>query len=310
MTPQLPAPPLARRDGTRAGYVVLAGLPNAGKSTLLNALVGDYLSIVTAKAQTTWQRVVGIRTEGPTQMIFLDTPGIVSSAELFHRSMVAEAEGAMAEADVVIAVLDGAARMSRRRLGVLEEFLGRVEAPAALAISKADLAGFDAAPARRLAKRLGLPALVVSARKGRGLDPLLGFVRDSLPAGPFLYPEDDIAAAPTRFFVQELVRETVFEHYHQEVPYAVAVKVEEFREREEPVYIAAVLYVERKSQKGIVVGKGGRAIRDLGSDARRRIEHFLGCAVYLDLWVKVWEGWRRKNEGLMKFGYVVPDDDA
>lgn len=301
---------MARPDGTRAGYVALAGLPNAGKSTLLNALVGEYLSIVTRKAQTTWQRVVGIRTDGPTQMIFLDTPGIVSSAELFHRSMVAEAEGARAEADVVIAVLDGGARPSRRRLGVLEDFLGRVEAPAVLAISKADLVGFDAAPARRLAERLGLPALIVSARKGTGLDPLLAFVRDSLPAGPFLYPEDDIAAAPTRFFVQELVRQTVFEHFHQEVPYAVAVKVEEFRESEEPVYIAAVLYVERKSQKGIVVGKGGRAIRDLGSDARRRIEHFLGRAVYLDLWVKVWEGWRRKNEGLMKFGYVIPDDDA
>ncbi len=301
---------MAHRDGTRAGYVMLAGLPNAGKSTLLNALVGEHLSIVTAKAQTTWQRVVGIRTEGPTQMIFLDTPGIVSSAELFHRSMVAEAEGAMAEADVVVGVVDGAAAASRRRLSVIEDFLGRVEAPATLAISKADLAGFDAAPARRLAERLGMPALAVSARKGTGLEPLLGFVKDHLPEGPFLYPDDDIAAAPTRFFVQELVRETVFEHFHQEIPYAVAVKVEEFRGREKPVYIAAALHVERKSQKGIVVGKGGRAIRTLGSDARRRIEHFLGRPVYLDLWVKVSEGWRRKNEGLMKFGYVIPDDDA
>ncbi len=305
-----PAPTVIRRDGTQAGYVVLAGLPNAGKSTLLNALVGDYLSIVTSKAQTTWQRVVGIRTEGPTQMIFLDTPGIVSSAELFHRSMVAEAEGARTEADVVIGVVDGAAGMSRRRLGVLEDFLGRVECPAALAVNKCDLAGFDAAAGRHLADRLGLPPHAVSARRGAGLDALLAFVRDNLPAGPFLYPEDDIAAAPTRFFVQELVRETVFEHYRQEIPYAVAVKVEEFRETEDPVYIAAVLYVERKSQKGIVVGRGGRGIRRLGSDARRRIEHFLGRRVYLDLWVKVWEGWRRKNEGLMKFGYVIPDDDA
>lgn len=301
---------MARRDGTRSGYVVLVGLPNAGKSTLLNALVGDYLSIVTSKAQTTWQRVVGIRTEGPTQMIFLDTPGIVSSAELFHRSMVAEAEGARTEADVVIGVLDGAAGMSRKRLAVFEEFLGRVGCPAALAINKCDLGGFDVAAPRHLADRLGLPCHVVSARSSAGLDALLEFVGDNLPPGPFLYPEDDIAAAPTRFFVQELVRETIFEHFHQEIPYAVAVKVEEFRESEEPVYIAAVLYVERKSQKGIVVGRGGRAIRSLGSDARRKIEHFLGRRVYLDLWVKVWEGWRRKNEGLMEFGYVVPDDDA
>ncbi len=304
------APTMVRRDGTRAGYVVLTGLPNAGKSTLLNALVGDYLSIVTPKAQTTWQRVVGIRTEGPVQMIFLDTPGIVSSDELFHRSMVAEAEGARTEADVVIGVVDGAAGMSRKRFGAFEDFLGRVGCPAALAINKCDLPGFDAAAARHLADRLGLPVHVVSARRGAGLDELLAFVSDSLPAGPFLYPEDDIAAAPTRFFVQELVRETIFERFHQEIPYAVAVKVEEFRESEEPVYIAAVLYVERKSQKGIVVGRGGRAIHRLGSDARRKIEHFLGRRVYLDLWVKVWEGWRRKNEGLMTFGYVVPDDDA
>lgn len=295
---------------TRTGYVALAGLPNAGKSTLLNALVGDHLSIVTPKAQTTWQRIVGIRTEGSSQMIFLDTPGIVSGPELFHRSMLAEAEGARSEADVAIGVVDGAAGMSGRRLDALEGFLGRAGCPTVLAINKADLPRFDAAGGRLLADRLGLPSHVVSARTGTGLDALLAFVRGNLPAGPFLYPEDDIAAAPTRFFVQEMVREAVFEHFRQEVPYAVAVKVEEFRDGEDPAYIAAVLYVERKSQKGIVVGKGGAAIRGLGSDARRRIEHFLGRRVYLDLWVKVWEGWRRKSEGLRTFGYAIPDDDA
>lgn len=295
---------------TRTGYVTLAGLPNAGKSTLMNALVGDHLSIVTPRAQTTWQRVVGIRTDGPAQMIFLDTPGIVSGPELFHRSMLAEAEGARSEADVAVGVVDGAAGLSGRRLAALEDFFGRTGCPTALAITKADLPRFDAAAGRSLADRLGLPSHVVSARKGTGLDALLAFVRDNLPAGPFLYPDDDIAAAPTRFFVQELVREAVFEHYRQEVPYAVAVKVEEFREGEDPVYIAVVLYVERKSQKGIVVGRKGTAIRGMGSDARRRIEHFLGRRVYLDLWVKVWEGWRRKREGLRTFGYAIPDDDA
>lgn len=295
---------------TRTGYVTLAGLPNAGKSTLMNALVGDHLSIVTPRAQTTWQRVVGIRTDGPAQMIFLDTPGIVSGPELFHRSMLAETEGARSEADVAVGVVDGAAGLSGRRLAALEDFLGRTGCPTALAITKADLPRFDAAAGKSLAGRLGLPSHVVSARKGTGLDALLAFVRDSLPAGPFLYPDDDIAAAPTRFFVQEFVREAVFEHYRQEVPYAVAVKVEEFREEEDPVYIAAVLYVERKSQKGIVVGREGTAIRGMGSDARRRIEHFLGRRVYLDLWVKVWEGWRRKREGLRTFGYAIPDDDA
>ena len=148
----------------------------------------------------------------------------------------------------------------------------------------------------------------MSARTGSGLGPLLGFVASQLPEGPFLYPEDDIAAAPTRFFVQELIRETVFEHYRQEIPYAVAVRIEDFREGEDPDYIAASLHVEQKSQKGLVIGKGGTGIKSLGAHARKKIEHFLGRRVYLDLWVKVSPGWRRKRKGLAMFGYAVPDD--
>lgn len=297
-------------EGTpnRTGYVALAGLPNAGKSTLVNALVGQHLSIVTAKAQTTWQRVVGIRTEKAVQMIFLDTPGIVASRELFHRSMTAEAEGALNEADVAIGVVDGTARMSAKEFEALSGFLGRARCPAALAVNKADHRRFDAVKATLTEQRLGLPAFTVSAKTGKGLAGLLAFMRSNLPMGPFLYPENDIAAAPARFFVQELVRETVFEHFHQEIPYSVAVRIDDFRESEEPVYIAATLYVERKSQKGMVIGKGGAGIKTVGGDARRKIEHFLGRRVYLDLWVKVWDGWRRKKEGLMTFGYAVPDD--
>ena len=295
-------------EPTRTGYVLLAGLPNAGKSTLLNALVGEHLSIVTAKAQTTWQRVAGIRTEGSVQMIFLDTPGIVASRELFHRSMVSEAEGARSEADVAVGVVDGAARTSAREWEVLGDFLREVRCPAVLAVNKSDHPRFDAGRARLLEQRLGLSAFTVSARSGRGLDALLAFVRSGLPEAPFLYPEDDIAAAPTRFFVRELIRETVFEQFQQEIPYSVAVRVEEFREGDDPVYIAAALYVERKSQKGMLIGKAGAGIKAVGGGARRKIEHFLGRPVYLDLWVKVWDGWRRKREGLMKFGYAVPDD--
>lgn len=306
--------PVARADPagpapeTRAGYVVLAGLPNAGKSTLLNALVGEHLSIVTARAQTTWQRVTGIRTEDGAQIVFLDTPGIVASRQLFHRSMMAEAEVARGEADVAVAVIDGARRLSRAEADVLMGFLDRCGCPAALAVNKADHPRFDPRRARLPERRPDLPAFVVSARRGSGLGSLLDFVRSRLPRGPFLYPGDDLAAAPTRFFVQEFVREAVFEHFRQEIPYSVAVRVEEFRENEDPVYVAAALYVERKSQKGMLIGKGGAGIRAVGVGARARIEHFLGRRVYLDLWVRVWDGWRRKKEGLMNFGYKVPDD--
>ncbi len=295
---------------TRAGYVVLAGLPNAGKSTLLNALVGEHLSIVTPRAQTTWERVAGIRTEAGAQMVFLDTPGIVTGPQLFHRSMMAEAEKALGEADVAVGVVDGTSPGSPALREAFLNFLGRCSCPAALAVNKADHARFDPEHAGGLARELRIPALAISARESIGLGPLLAFLHANLPEGPFLYPEDDIAAAPTRYFVQELVRETVFENFRQEIPYSVAVRVEEFREAEDPVYIAVGLHVERKSQKGMLIGKGGAAIRAVGEGARAKIEHLLGRPVYLDLWVKVWQGWRRKKEGLMAFGYRAPDDVA
>ena len=301
---------LPQETTTRAGYIVLAGLPNAGKSTLFNALAGEHLSIVTAKEQTTWQRVVGIRTEDAVQMVILDTPGIVTTGQLFHRSMLADAMGALGEADVAVGVVDGAAHLPSRELGAVFESLKAARCPAAVAVNKADHPRFDPRPARSLAESAGLPWHPVSALAGGGLGALLGFVRAHLPEGPFLYPEDEVAAAPTRFFVQELIRETVFEQFHQEVPYSVAVRVEEFREGEDPVYIAATLYVERKSQKGILVGRGGAGIRGVGGASRRKIEHFIRRRVYLDLWVKVWDGWRRKREGLMTFGYTVPDESA
>ncbi|MYE17241.1 MAG: GTPase Era [Gemmatimonadetes bacterium] len=310
MNPDRPDLPPGDESPTRAGFVVLVGLPNVGKSTLLNALVGEHLSIATPKAQTTWQRVAGIRTEESVQMIFVDTPGLISSLQLFHRSMAIETERAVAEADVVIGLLDGGARKSREELKRFHDLLARAARPAAIAVNKADLRRFDPASARRLARDLQLPLYIVSARTGSGLEPLLEFVASQLPEGPFLYPADHLASAPARFFVQELIRESVFERYRQEIPYAVAVRIEEFREGEDPVYIAASLHVERKSQKGMLIGKGGTGIKSLGATARGKIEHFLGRRVYLDLWVKVSHGWRRRRKGLAMFGYVVPDSEA
>lgn len=297
-----------KTEPSRAGYVLVAGPPNAGKSTLLNALVGEQVSIVGPKAQTTWQRVAGIRTEDGCQMVLVDTPGLLDGGPLFHRFMAAETAGARRDADVALVLMDGRGRGRRQPWSGLAGFVERLRCPAALAVNKADAPEFDRTLAGRAGDRLGLPAFEVSAKRGTGFDAMLAFVRASLPASPFPYPDDEIAAAPVRFFVQELVREAIFERYRQELPYSVAVRVEEFRERQDPVYIAASLFVERKSQKGMIVGRGGAALGALGRVARGKIERFLGRRVYLDLWVKVWEGWRRKKAGLAAFGYRVSDE--
>jgi GTP-binding protein Era len=290
----------------RTGYVTLLGLPNAGKSTLLNAFVGEKLSIVTSKAQTTWTRVTGIATSADVQMIFLDTPGLLEAKDLLQRSMIDQALGAIAEADVLLLVVDPGAPLDDDRV---REALAHSKAPRFVAINK-----IDVAPQAKVAARLdwaqqtlGARAFPISALEGTGIEELRATLTAALPEAPFLYPEDEIASAPVRFFVAELVRETVFERYRQEIPYSAFCQVEEFREEQDPVYIGVTVFVERESQKGILVGKGGAGIRELGQQSRAKIEHFLGRAVYLDLWVKTLEGWRRKRGELTRLGFHVPE---
>ena len=297
---------------TRTGYVTLLGRPNAGKSTLLNRLVGQHLSIVTPRAQTTWQRVTGIRTEGDVQMIFLDTPGLLEARDLLQRAMLGAALEALHEADVILLVVDASRPPVRRDRDVLGRALEEARAPVHAALNKTDAAAapeVEAWEAWLREVRDGVRIHRVSALQGEGVDMLLeGLARD-LPAGPFLYPPDDVATEPVRFFVAELVRQTVFEQYRDEIPYSVFCQVEEFREAQDPVYIQVVVYVERTSQKGILIGAGGRAIRALGAAARARIEHFLGRRVYLDLWVKPLKAWRRNRAYLSRLGFRIPEDD-
>lgn len=296
--------------GTRTGYVTLVGAPNVGKSTLLNALVGEKLSIVTPKAQTTWQRVTGIATDDGAQMIFLDTPGLLEARDLLQRSMRDAALDAVEEADVILLVLDATRTPDRERTGPVEEAVGGAEAPVIAAVNKIDAASSRDVEAWRrwVETTLDADAYRISALEGTGLDTLEGALREALPPGPFLYPEEDLAAAPVRFFVAELIRETVFEQFREEIPYSVFIRIEAFRESQDPVYIQANIYVERSSQKQIVIGKGGRAIRELGKAARKKIEAFLGRSVYLDLWVKVLQGWRRKRSHLKRLGFQLPAD--
>jgi GTP-binding protein Era len=296
---------------TRSGYVALVGRPNAGKSTLMNALVGDKLSIVTPKAQTTWQRVTGILTTDTSQAIFLDTPGLLEVKDLLQRSMLGAALEALAEADVVLVVLDAERGLSDRAKNTVRQALESAPGvPVLAAVNKIDLApASDTEALERWAREvLDADAYRISALSGEGVATLGQALDDALPEGPFLYPADEIASQPVRFFVAELVRETVFEQFREEIPYSVFVQVEEFREHQDPVYIGATVHVERNSQKRILIGDKGRAVKELGQSARRKIEALLDHPVYLDLWVKHLPNWRRKRTHLKKLGFKVPDD--
>ena len=291
---------------TRAGIVTVAGKPNAGKSTLLNRIVGQKLSIVSAKPQSTRDRIVGIRTDDEVQMILLDTPGLLDPAYPLQRAMRAASLDALAEADVVVYVVDANEHEPPR----LEQAAGLSEplkAPVLLALNKIDAIS----PGRRIQ----LPAEFtdahpISALTGEGVDELLARVANALPASPFLYPADEVSTQAVRFFVSELIRETALEQLEDEVPYSVACEVEEFREERSPIYIRAVIYVERESQKRILIGARGERIREIGRASRAKIEELVDSGVYLDLWVKVLTNWRKNADALRRLGYRLPKEHA
>ena len=300
--------PSAAPVSTRAGYVALVGFPNVGKSSLMNRLVEQKLSIVTPLAQTTRERVLGIDTRDGVQMVFVDTPGLVDPRYLLHRAMMHEATEVIGDADVVLLLVD-ASRGAPEFRDELLALLQGIRNPLVVA-NKIDAA----TPAQRQAvanwarETLHTGVSEVSAVTGEGVEALRSTLAERLPLSPFLYPEDDVSSQPVRFFVAELVRETIFEQYEKEVPYSVAVKVEEYREGATPVYIRAVVFVERPTQKAILIGSGGAAIKQLGQAARAKIEDFVGGAVYLDLWVKVLPRWRKSALELQRLGFTVPEE--
>jgi len=300
------------RSGTRAGFVTLLGVPNAGKSTLMNALVGERLSIVTPRPQTTWRRVLGIRTDENQQMIFLDTPGVLKPRDLIHEALMLEARSAVGDADVLLLVLDPLQPLDGHGREFLSDLVSTSGAPVVAAVNKVDVASPEQiARETDLATALNpTRTLQISALTGHGIDDLLAALGAHLPASPFLYPPDEIATLPVRFFVGELVRETVFEQFREEVPYSTFCEVEEFRDGPGRTYIQVNIFVERPSQKGILIGDGGSAIRELGRTARLKIEHFLQGPVYLDLWVKVLPRWRKKRGELRRLGLPVPESHA
>ena len=298
----------------RAGFVTILGLANVGKSTLLNALVGERLSIVTPKAQTTRRRLLGIYTDSCHQALFLDTPGWLEPRYALQEAMQAEVSGALAGADITVVVLDAAYEPS---LEWTREFMERAPSRAhvnILCINKIDLITESVLEALVVSLEGGPWAAIVptAADRGFGIDELRRSVLVRLPESPPLYPEDELSDAPVREFAAELVRETCFEELGQEVPYAIAAQVEEFKDRgpDLPIYIETVLYVEKESQKGIVIGSGGKMIRRIGSTSRRKIERFLDRPVYLDLRVKVLPNWRKQYKHLRVLGFRVPAEES
>lgn len=291
---------------TKAGIVTVAGFPNAGKSTLLNRLVGEKLAITSSKPQSTRHRIVGIRTEGDAQMVILDTPGLLEPKDTLHSAMRNAALTAVRDADVLVHVVDVKGRIpdSFQAAAQLEH---APRARVVLALNKADLL----TPGQRETLTTLYPeAVFISAATGDGIEALVAAITDRLPVSPYLYPGDDISTQPVRFFCAEFVRETALEQLGDELPHALACEIEEFREGSSPLYIRAVLHVERDSQKRIVIGASGQQIKKLGRSAREKIERFVGEPVYLDLWVKVLPNWRKNRSAVLRLGYGDPNTRA
>ena len=294
-------------SGFRSGFAAIAGAPNVGKSTLLNRLIGEKISITSAKPQTTRNRIVGVMHAENCQIVFLDTPGLHASDKAFNKKIVQVAISAMDEVDLVLAVIDASRPDPRSEAMLIDRLKKRPGRPAVLAINKID--------------RIEKPALLeiiekwktlhpefsaivpVSAKLGIQVAELADAMEALLPEGPPFFPEDAVTDMPERFIVCELVREKVVENTGQEVPYGTAVTMEQFSEDEKLIRIHAAIHVERDSQKRIIIGKHGAMLKTIGTQARMEVENLLGKKVFLKLFVRVEKNWSRDARAMRKLGY-------
>jgi len=291
----------------KSGYVAVVGQPNVGKSTLTNSMLRFPLAITTAKPQTTRHRILGIDTDEQAQIIFLDTPGLIDPKYRMQEVMMRAAKTAMTDADVVLFLVEAAAKPNEKDLEILER-VRQLNIPSILVINKIDAVSN---------KNVVLPLIQayqakfdfdeiipISALEKVNLDDVRQAVIKFLPFGPPFFPPEQITEHPERFFVSELIREQIFLNYSEEIPFSTAVVIDEFKERENGKdYIKARIVVERQSQKKIIIGKGGTALRRVGQQARTEIEKFLDRPVFLELWVAVREKWRKKDIFIKEFGY-------
>jgi len=309
----------------KAGFVNIVGNPNVGKSTLMNQLVGERISIATFKAQTTRHRIMGIVNTDDMQIVFSDTPGVLKPNYKLQESMLAFSESALQDADVLLYVTDVVEDPEKNR-----DFLEKVQRmtiPVILLINKIDeLSAGQSGKAGKHSGKTGdtcqamlgniverwhtlLPnaeILPISAKNKFGTDLLLKRIHDLLPESPAYFDKDQLTDKPARFFVSEIVREKILLYYDKEIPYSVEVRVEQFKETEKSIHINAVIYVERDSQKGIIIGHQGVALKKVSTEARKALEKFFGKSIYLETFVKVDKDWRSNQRELEAFGYMDP----
>jgi len=291
-------------DDFRSGVVPIIGRPNVGKSTLLNRLVGEKLAIVSPKPQTTWHRILGVKTLPSAQILFVDTPGIHDASSKLNRSMLTVAKGALHDADVILHMVEAPDPFPAEEQQIWELLHG-INTPVILVINKTDLLKEDDAVAEQALPFPYAAIIRISALVGTGVDHLEGEVVSFLPPGPPYYPADVMTDQTERFMAREIIREKIFHLTRQEIPYSCAVVVEEFKEKDDGmVFIRAAINVEKDSQKGILIGKGGNKLKEIGRQARMDLEALLHARVYLDLWVRVQKDWTKKEYALREFGFT------
>ncbi len=289
----------------KAGYINIIGKPNVGKSTLMNELVGERLSIITSKAQTTRHRILGIVNEDDYQMIFSDTPGVVEAKYKLHEGMNNFVFSTFQDADVFLFVVEINEKPENQH--ILVERLAKIKTPVILILNKIDLS-----EQQLIEEKIGLwkeklpvaEIIPVSALHKFNVDGIMTTILSKIPESPPFFPKDELTDKPVRFFISEIIREKILMHYKQEIPYSSEVVVESYKNEEKIVKIRAVIYVMRDSQKGIIIGKGGSALKRVGVEARRDIERFLQKKVFLETFVKVDKDWRNDERKLKRYGYL------
>lgn len=288
----------------KSGFVNILGNPNVGKSTLMNLLVGERISIITSKSQTTRHRIKGIVNTDDYQIVFSDTPGILKPNYKLQESMLNFSTSALTDADVVVLVTDTVEKVGKN--GDFLDKIAKQEAPVLLVINKIDLSSQEKVLELQERWKQIIPQaefFFTSALHKFNVEALMNRIIELLPEGPPYFPKEELTDLPARFFVTEIIREKILQEYDKEVPYAVEVLVENFKDTKELINIGAVIHVERESQKPIIIGKGGQSIKRVGTEARKDIEAFLGKKVFLELFVKVLKDWRKNDYHLKNFGY-------
>jgi GTP-binding protein Era len=288
----------------KAGFVNIIGRPNVGKSTLMNALIGENLSIITSKAQTTRHRILGMVNGDDFQIVYSDTPGILKPGYKLQEYMLKFARSAISDADIILFVTD--IEDKPEDTGDLTEKLQKLKVPVFVLINKIDLSSGEQVNDLMSEWQKILPAATVipiSALEKFNLDKIFGMILDSLPESPPFYPKDELTDKNERFFVSEIIREKILMHYKQEIPYSVEIVVESFQETDSIINISSLIYVERDSQKGILIGHRGMGLKKVGTEARIDIERFLGKKVFLETRVKVKKDWRNDPGFLKQTGY-------